>query len=134
MVLPGQRLLVVVVVTGNVDLFGNEIPDATLVYRANNDFEDCQAVLRIARDDGYTVSGRHCDRIWRREGPTEVVPVPRHEADTVRQLIDTGLLEIGGHHEYRHGTEAVHGKSVLVPKATRRKLPYWEHLSRGRRR
>lgn len=115
-----------------VDLFGAELPPAPVPYQVTNDIDEVHAVLRIAGSDGYTVSGRRGDRIWRLTGPGQVLPVPRHEADTVRQLIDQQWLHIGGTHHYHHGAEDVNGRSVLVPKSTKRQLTYWDGLTPAR--
>ncbi|MGH3916292.1 MAG: hypothetical protein ACRDTC_23220 [Pseudonocardiaceae bacterium] len=116
------------VVAMSVDLFGNEEPDQTLSYQVINDPEEVRAVLKIAHSDGYAVTGRCCEQVWRREPGNHIVPVPRYEADTVRQLIDYQWLHIGGGHRYQDRGEELHGRSVLVPKTTKQKLKYWEGL------
>lgn len=118
----------------SVDLFGNETPQDTLTYQVTNDPDQVQAVLRIAHTDGYAVTGRRCEQIWRLTGHREVAAVPGYEAETVRQLIDHGWLQIGGSHQYYHrdGPDDVDANAVLVPTSTRKKLTYWAGLRTGR--
>ncbi|MGH3937562.1 MAG: DUF2493 domain-containing protein [Pseudonocardiaceae bacterium] len=113
---------------GNTDLFGTAVPDDTLSYQPTNDPEEVHAVLKIAHSDGYAVTGRRCEQIWRREPGNHIVAVPRHEADTVRQLIDYQWLHLGGGHRYQDKGEELYGRAVLVPKTTKQKLKYWEGL------
>jgi hypothetical protein len=53
-----------------------------------------------------------------------VEEVPRYEADAVAQLLDGGLLELGGTHRDHTGP----ARSVLVPRSTREMATRWSHL------
>lgn len=125
------------VVPVNTDLFGGEVPeDTTLSYRVTNDIDEVHAVLRIAHIEGYAVSGRRCEEVWRQSGHRELTAVPAHEADTVRQLLDHGWLQASGQRQcyyHREGPDDVEASAVLVPASTRRKLTYWAALSTGPR-
>jgi hypothetical protein len=123
----------------NTDLFGNPVEPAAPVKHtpprhATNDIDLIEAVIKIARDDGYVVSGINT-RVYRVEGTQggtyELATVPVYEADAVAQLIDLGVLNVGGAHacRYRNNREAT-CNAVLVPSATRRRSDRWAALHR----
>ena len=56
------------------------------------------------------------------------VTVPRHEADTVAQLLDSGHLKIGGTHVVSDGHREGPARSVLVPAATKAMTARWAAL------
>jgi hypothetical protein len=63
-----------------------------------------------------------------------VVSVPRYEADTVAQLLDTGHLRLGGTHVVSDGRHEGPARSVLVTTATRAMLARWAALQPPRHR
>ncbi len=109
----------------NTDLFGQPLPDPLLPTasdpvpdRRTNSIDEVLTVLGIACSDGYAVVGaRH--QVWRCLSDPLIEPVPRHEADTVRQLLDTGWLTLGGTHIYEHHSADVTARSVLIPQRVR---------------
>lgn len=115
-------------------LFGPQapVPSSTPARSATNDPELVAAVVRAAMSRGYVVMGA-AQRVFLREpGETKkgarVEPVPAYEQDTVRQLLDTGLLTTGGIHIVRHGRTEGPAHSVLVPKATAAMVTRWSNL------
>lgn len=121
------------------DLFGNPVePDPPAKKapprHATNDIDLIESVIKIARDDGYVVSGIST-RVYRVEGTQggtyELATVPVYEADAVAQLIDLGVLNVGGTHacRYRNNREAT-CNAVLVPSVTRRRSDRWAALQR----
>ena len=63
-----------------------------------------------------------------------VVTVPRYEADTVAQLLDSGHLKLGGTHVVSDGRREGPARSVLVTTATRTLLTRWAALTPATRR
>ena len=123
----------------DTDLFGNPIQPATPAKKtpprhATNDIDLIESVIKIARNEGYAVSGINT-RVYRIEGTQggtyEVATVPVYEADAVAQLIDLGVLTVGGAHpcRYRNNREAT-CNAVLVPSVTRRRSDRWAALHR----
>lgn len=110
----------------NTDLFGQPLPDppapATdeVPDRVSNDIDEVAAVLRLADRDGYSVVGLRHYQVWRHLTNFVVEPVCRHEADTVRQLLDAGWLTLGATQSYDnpHGAE-VSARPVHIPLRTR---------------
>ncbi len=117
-------------------LFGDPAPVATdsggtasKTAAATQDVELVASVVRLAQDPGYRVVERS-GRVFRVE-PTRtgaVEEVPRYEADTVGQLLDGGLLELGGTHTISHRGTTGPARSVLVPKRTREMATRWANL------
>lgn len=105
-------------------LFGDPAPLPTSASRAQagiNDLDLVASVIRSAQDPGYVVVGPS-ERVFLRD-PTgwpkgAVEPVPTYEQDTVRQLLASGHLRVGGVHRVHHGERDGPAYSVLVPKAT----------------
>jgi hypothetical protein len=58
-----------------------------------------------------------------------VVTVPRYEADTVAQLLDSGHLRLGGTHVVSDGHRDGPARSVLVTAATRALAARWAALT-----
>jgi hypothetical protein len=123
----------------NLDLFGDPIQPATPAKirpprHTTNDLDLVESVIKTAREDGYVVSGINT-RVYRVEGTQggtyELATVPVYEADAVAQLIDLGVLNVGGAHacRYRNNREAT-CNAVLVPSATRRRSDRWAALQR----
>jgi hypothetical protein len=123
----------------DTDLFGNLVEPATSAKKtpprhATNDIDLIESVIRIARNEGYAVSGINT-RVYRIEGTQggtyEVATVPVYEADAVAQLIDLGVLTVGGAHpcRYRNNREST-CNAVLVPSVTRRRANRWAALQR----
>ncbi len=121
------------------DLFGNPIEPATPAKtrpprHATNDLDLIESVIKVARSEGYVVSGINT-RVYRVEGTHggtyEVAAVPVYEADAVAQLIDLGVLTVGGAHpcRYRNSREGT-CHAVLVPAVTRRRSDRWAALQR----
>ncbi|HEX3781003.1 MAG TPA: hypothetical protein VHX38_15170 [Pseudonocardiaceae bacterium] len=121
------------------DLFGNPVEAAVPVKRtpprhATNDVDLIESVLKVARNEGYVVTGLNT-KVYRIEGTQggtyEVATVPVYEADAVCQLIDLGVLNVGGAHpcRYRNNREST-CNAVLVPSITRRKADRWAALQR----
>ena len=115
-----------------VDLFGEpaEQPNgegARKRAREVNDKDLAVSVLRTALGDGYAVIG-HPVRVYRCAGRGEIEEVPRYESDVVSQLLDQGVLRVGGWHDYTCGGSAGRGRSVLVPRATRTLMNRWASL------
>ncbi|MGH3607973.1 MAG: hypothetical protein ACRDRD_07780 [Pseudonocardiaceae bacterium] len=120
----------------STDLFGQQIPDprppATdeAPDRVTNSVEEVLGVLRLAcSEESYIVVGAR-QQIWRRLTDPMITPVPRYEADAVRQLLDAGWLILGGTHTYEHHCADVIGRSVLVPKRSRAWLLRWDNYQR----
>lgn len=117
------------------DLFGASIPDQQpptgdeVPDRITNNIDEVVAVLRLAAREGYAVVGAR-QQVWRRRIDPVVEPVPRHEADTVRQLLDAGWLTLGGAHRYEHRDLDLAGHSVLVPRRSRQWLQRWDSRKR----
>jgi hypothetical protein len=112
-------------------LFGTQvpIPAPRTPTVATQDPELVASVVRAALARGYVLIGP-AQRVFLREaGETRkgapVDPVPAYEQDTVRQLLDAGLLTTGGTHIVRHGGTEGPATSVLVPKATRAMVTRW---------
>lgn len=87
------------------------------------------SVLRLAQDPGYRIVARS-GRVFRVDpaGGGAVDEVPRYEADTVGQLLDGGLLELGGNHTITHRGHTGPARSVLVPKRSREMATRWSNL------
>ncbi|HEV3355353.1 MAG TPA: hypothetical protein VG247_01095 [Pseudonocardiaceae bacterium] len=123
----------------DTDLFGNPIEPSTPAKtrpprHATNDLDLIESVIKVAREDGYVVSGVNT-RVYRVEGSQggtyELATVPVYEADAVCQLIDLGVLTVGGAHpcRYRNNRENT-CNAVLVPAVTRRRSDRWAALHR----
>jgi hypothetical protein len=123
----------------DIDLFGNPIQPTTPTKtrpprHTTNDIDLIESVIKVAREDGYVVSGINT-RVYRVEGTQggtyEVATVPVYEADAVAQLIDLGVLTVGGAHacRYRNNREST-CHTVLVPSVTRRRAERWAALQR----
>lgn len=123
----------------DTDLFGNPIepptpPKTRPPRHTTNDIDLIESVIKVARAEGYVVSGINT-RVYRVEGTQggtyEVVTVPVYEADAVAQLIDLGVLNVGGAHacRYRNNREST-CHAVLVPSVTRRRAERWAALQR----
>ncbi|HEX3782665.1 MAG TPA: hypothetical protein VHX38_23605 [Pseudonocardiaceae bacterium] len=123
------------------DLFGNPVePTAprkpSPPRHVTNDLDLIESVVKVARADGYVVTGLN-NRVYRIEGiqggTYEVATVPVYEADAVAQLIDLGVLTVGGAHacRYRNNREST-CHAVLIPAATRRRSDRWAALHRPR--
>ena len=102
---------------------------------AVNDLDLVTSVVSSAQDPGYVVIGVS-ERVFLRDASRRgfVVTVPRYEADTVAQLLDTGHLRLGGTHLVSDGHQEGPARSVLVPAATRTLLARWTALHRPRHR
>jgi hypothetical protein len=102
---------------------------------ALNDLDLVASVIRSAAEPGYVVVGVG-ERVLLRDAARNgfVVSVPRYEADTVAQLLDTGHLKIGGTHVVSDGRHEGPARSVLVPTATRALLARWAALHPPRHR
>lgn len=119
----------------STDLFGSSIPEQPATGEATpdritNDIEEVVTVLRLAAREGYAVVGGARQQVWRLRIDPVVEPVPRHEADTVRQLLDAGWLTLGGAHRYEHRDLDLGGHSVLVPRRSRQWLQRWDSRKR----
>jgi hypothetical protein len=123
--------------TGQTDLFGG--PDIPIQRdtrgvdgrSVTQDMDLVISVIKAAKDPGYVVIGV-AQRVYRRtdDGPYEIDRVPQYEHDAVHQLIDTGLLKVGGGYTVNyHGREG-RGNSILVPKTTVAKMRRWESYVR----
>ncbi len=95
----------------------------------SNDRELAESVLRTALGDGYAVIG-HPQRVYRCVGRGEIEAVPRYESDMVSELMERGLLKVGGWHDYTCGSASGRGRSVLVPQFSRNLLSRWSSLKR----
>ena len=109
------------------------LPDTTTAQRrpAVNDLDLITSVIRSADDPGYLVIGVG-ERVYLRDttrGRGFVVSVPRYEADTVSQLLDSGHLRLGGTHLVSDGRRERPARSVLVTTATRTLLARWAVLA-----
>jgi hypothetical protein len=95
-----------------------------------NDLDLVTSVIRSAEDPGYVVIGVG-ERVYLRDPAHKgfVAAVPRYEADTVAQLLDTGHLRLGGTHVVSDGRHEGPARSVLVPSATRAMLARWTALT-----
>ena len=108
-------------------------------YTATNDVELVVDVIRGALDPGYVVIGVGY-RVLLRDGSRAgcVEPVPRYEADTVAQLLDHGLLRLGGTQVVFDGRREGPARVVLVTSAARAMVERWAARplpgSRGGRR
>ena len=102
---------------------------------ALNDLDLVTSVIRSADDPGYLVIGVG-ERVFLRDGARKgfVVSVPRYEADTVSQLLDSGHLRLGGTHLVSDGRREGPARSVLVTTATRTLLARWAALTPATRR
>ena len=71
------------------------------------------------------------ERVYLRDprGKGFVAAVPRYEADTVAQLLDSGHLRLGGTHVVSDGRREGPARSVLVTAATRAMLARWAALT-----
>ncbi|WP_345611972.1 hypothetical protein [Pseudonocardia adelaidensis] len=113
-------------------LFGKQvpIPAPRTPTVATQDPELVASVVRAATARGYVLIGPAQRVFLRQAGETRkgapVDPVPAYEQDTVRQLLDAGLLTTGGTHIVRHGGKEGPATSVLVPKATRAMVTRWD--------
>ncbi|TCK27118.1 hypothetical protein [Pseudonocardia endophytica] len=96
---------------------------------ATQDVELVASVLRLAQDPGYRIVERS-GRVFRVDPANSgaVDEVPRYEADTVGQLLDGGLLELGGNHTITHRGHTGPARSVLVPKRSREMATRWSNL------
>ena len=109
------------------------LPDTTTAQRRPvvNDLDLITSVIRSADDPGYLVIGVG-ERVYLRDttrGRGFVVSVPRYEADTVAQLLDSGHLRLGGTHLVSDGRREGPARSVLVTTATRALLAHWAALT-----
>ena len=95
-----------------------------------NDLDLVTSVIRSATEPGYAVIGVS-ERVYSRDPHRKgfVTAVPRYEADTVAQLLDTGHLKLGGTHVVSDGRHEGPARSVLVPAATRAMLARWAALT-----
>ncbi len=114
-------------------LWGRQEPlPATKPSRSTsiNDLDLFASVVASARDPGYVLVGP-AERVMLRDPihKGHVQSVPRYEADTVAQLLDTGHLKIGGTHVVSDGRREGMARSVLVPAATRATLARWAALT-----
>lgn len=93
------------------------------------DVELVASVLRLAQDPGYRIVERS-GRVFRVDPSASgaVEEVPRYEADAVTQLLDGGLVELGGTHTITVGDHTGPARSVLVPKRSRDMATRWSHL------
>jgi hypothetical protein len=101
-----------------------------------NDLDLVTSVIRSADEPGYVVIGVG-QRVFLRDttrGKSFVVSVPRYEADTVAQLLDTGHLRLGGTHVVSDGRHEGPARSVLVTTATRALLAHWAAVTPPSRR
>lgn len=113
-------------------LFGDPVPvptDQASTAVATQDAELVASVVRLAQDPGYRVVERS-GRVLRVEAAVSgaVQDVPRYEADTVTQLLDSALLDLGGNHTITYRDHTGPARSVLVPKRTRDMVARWSHL------
>jgi hypothetical protein len=125
--------------TQDVDLFGRPVeqPPTAPPRRkrvVHNDMDLIERVLHVAQNDGYAVIGMQ-ERIYRvtgsHYGVLEIEAVPVAESEAVHQLLDNGMLTVGGGHQYRYrNNREGPGNSVLVPHATRQKARRWRALTR----
>ena len=83
-----------------------------------------RARLRRHRPERASVPARSRPRQGLRR-----VTVPRYEADTVAQLLDTGHLRLGGTHVVSDGRHEGPARSVLVTTATRALVARWAALT-----
>ena len=96
-----------------------------------NDLDLITSVIRSATDPGYVVVGV-AERVYLRDTTRAkgfVVAVPRYEADTVAQLLDSGHLRLGGTHVVSDGRREGPARSVLVTTSTRALLARWANLT-----
>jgi hypothetical protein len=107
------------------------LPTASTTARraAVNDLDLVASVVAAAQDPGYVLIGAS-ERVFLRDPARNgfVTVVPRYEADTVAQLLDSGHLKIGGTHLVSDGRREGPARSVLVPAATRAMLARWAAL------
>ena len=117
-----------------VGLWGRQEPLPTTTARqrpAVNDLDLVASVIRSADDPGYVVIGPS-ERVFLRDPSRAkgfIVTVPRYEADTVAQLLDSGHLRIGGTHTVSDGRREGPARSVLVTSATRTMVARWAALA-----
>ena len=120
-----------------VGLWGRQQPltnagsSTTAKRSAVNDLDLVTSVIRSADEPGYVVIGPS-ERVFLRDparGKGFVVSVPRYEADTVAQLLDTGHLRLGGTHVVSDGRHEGPARSVLVTTATRALVARWAALT-----
>ena len=95
-----------------------------------NDLDLVTSVIRSATEPGYVVIGVN-ERVYLRDPHRTgfVTTVPRYEADTVAQLLDTGHLKLGGTHVVSDGQHEGPARSVLIPAPTRAMLARWAALA-----
>lgn len=114
-------------------LFGDptavEVPAQRRHGIDSNDIDLMAGIIRAAAEPGYMLVGP-TDRVFRVEPGDRhsVEPAPRYEQDAVRQLLDAGLLTIGGAHTVTYGDRTGPAHSVLIPKATRAMAARWDNL------
>lgn len=127
----------VALVTGQIDLLGGpdiprprKAPEAT-DQPSTDDLDLIIAVVKACKDPGYVVIGP-AERVYRRtdDGPNAIDKVPDYINGAVHQLIDQGLLTIGGQHLVEYHGRRGGANSVLVPRKTRDKVHHWESLAR----
>ena len=117
-------------------LWGRQEPLSTTGTAAQrrpavNDLDLVASVIRSAEDPGYVLVGVG-ERVFLRDTTHArgfVVTVPRYEADTVSQLLDSGHLKTGGTHLVSDGHHEGPARSVLVTSATRALLARWTALT-----
>ena len=88
-------------------------------------------MIRSADEPGYVVVGPS-ERVFLRDPPAARASsssVPRYEADTVAQLLDSGHLRLGGTHVVSDGRQEGPARSVLVTTATRAMVARWAALT-----
>ena len=100
-------------------------------HGAANDLDLITSVICAAQEPGYVLIGVG-ERVHLRDpsrGKGFVTAVPRYEADTVAQLVDSGHFKIGGTHVVSDGRREGPARSVLVPAATTAMLVRWAALT-----
>lgn len=137
MVLGGPLHLVVVRMTGPTGttvqgaLFGDPaiIDSSDQGQTETQDPREVARIVQTAQEPGFLVIER-TGLVLRadpaRPGCAEAVP--RHDGDTVGQLLDSGHLKLGGTHHIHHNGDEGPARSVLVPRATRDMVTRWDHL------
>lgn len=118
--------------TGQIDLLGGpDIPTQRPVppddRPPTNDLDLIAAVVKTAQETGYVVIGP-TERVYRRNDtdPKEIERVPEYENGAVHQLLDKGLLTIGGGHTVTYHGKQGRANAVLVPKRTASMVKRWE--------